>query len=1562
MEFSMRRYLFFSLLSSTLFGLPQGSIPKNGECKFTLSFESLEIIASDRSIIEWSDFSIETGEIVRFIQPNAAASVLNRVMEAYPSRLLGKLEANGQVLLINPNGVMIGRDANVNTGSLIASTLDLQNNLFLAGKEWSFTGSSQEPVVNKGRIEGQNGDVLLIGNRVSNQGAIETNGLAGLIAHSDVLFKPADTDRLYVRGRSFSDVFVHEATHQGSIRAKDAYVLGESVCLSETSKIDVSSDFGGGTVLIGGGYQGKNEQIANAKWTRVEKGAVIDSSARLDGNGGKIILWGDQGNAFYGHLSARGGSLGGDGGLLEISSPNYLAFEGTVDTLAPFGKTGTLLLDPSTIVIDTFGGVSTPAFVPPTYNPAVASAQLAVANLNAALAASSVAISTSAGAGGTGDISINQLVTWGAAGNTLTINADRDVIVTSPGAIVSTGANAAISVTAGRNITITNGSLADNGSITNIDTVIGAPVTVTAQTGNITLTGGSRSTFIGNHKGTVAVRAPVGSITFLGSTFSRMTGIGPGTELASPADISGAVIVEAGNDISLFGGSGFISLSVIGRGVSRGLGALPTTLNADISVTAGHDILLQGSSGAALIGCYNTAGNLPFTGNITVSSGNNLTILGSVAATGGFAFIGGNNTNSGVVQSNILVNVGGNLLITVQNGIASSFAKIGYQGGISTVNSTRVNIAGNLWIDGRIVNSTITRHYTSAATVVGYRPETFVHCLGEVVILGSNGNAFAGQSGLPEPSSPVNPNHTTHLWAGGSIRAVNGNGIGQGAIVRLQGPTSPTRNNSFRAGSDFIQSQSGTFNSAGTGSLAPYDAYNPQFSGYFIEADACYSTGELWPAQTATVNGVNIFAGTPLGSPSPAIGCNGFGGVATDTTQYDLSSLPTPYNGAPLPGPTLVGSWVLNTTLGVPDGNLVIHSAGAYAYNSSVNANLVIANAASMANPMTLGLVTTSGNIEVAGSDGPTLGGCNCFDSFNNVSIVNVANPWTSGSIYVSASNHLDVTTVPVATSGALSPITLIADFDDTGAGNLSITQNIASAGGPILLDAGFGAGAGGTSIINQTAGLISSAGGAITAQAVSNINFSGTSPTSVTTGGGSLTVNSTRGTIIIDENILTLGGAATFIAGFDINVNPIGGTSIAGGNVATVAGNLTMLAGRNITVSGDPLSLSTTSGNINATATSGTITITQDVSTTGGNGDFTAGTNILVLASGSVSTQAGHLNMTARNNIEINGDPTSILTTTGAISITSDSDLNGLGNLDIAKNITSTSGNITLQAGGPTPCSRPFFTASVNHTAAAVSTTRNITVNAEFDINLSSPIVPSITTSTGFFHTQAGRDTNLSNTTISKTGPGGAQDLLMISGRDMNMINSHILAIPAFVTLVVDNCFPASPLIGPGAFNMDAASSIDPVNLRIFTALQNQNSINGLLNLNGNTFNPGTLFENTETEHWCQYFGLPFPYPLSVLGNSPLYTIFYKNCLQLIVEQAEIVVTEALRMFDEFQTPNFPYFGLNEFYGWPSKFIIFYDLNPPDSNYAGWGAEHYFLKRKNDLLVAPRHHREYEN
>lgn len=85
--------------------------------------KTLEIEASDAAILNWETFSIQNHETTRFLQPSVSSSVLNRVTGSEISRLLGRLEANGKVYLLNPNGIVVGKDAVINTAAFFASTL-----------------------------------------------------------------------------------------------------------------------------------------------------------------------------------------------------------------------------------------------------------------------------------------------------------------------------------------------------------------------------------------------------------------------------------------------------------------------------------------------------------------------------------------------------------------------------------------------------------------------------------------------------------------------------------------------------------------------------------------------------------------------------------------------------------------------------------------------------------------------------------------------------------------------------------------------------------------------------------------------------------------------------------------------------------------------------------------------------------------------------------------------------------------------------------------------------------------------------------------------------------------------------------------------------------------------------------------------------------------------------------------------------------------------------------------------------------------------------------------------
>ncbi|PTY01672.1 hypothetical protein DB346_11615 [Verrucomicrobia bacterium LW23] len=377
---------------------------------------------TERAVVNWNSFSIEQGETTTFVQPGAKSAVLNRVTGGSASRLDGSLNANGQVYLVNRNGIVVGKTGRVNTAGFTASTHDVSNAEFMAGGDLNFSGSSSAKVQNFGKIRATDGDVTLIARDVENSGRITAKkGTVNLAGGTEVLVKPSGTDgqRVFIRSSSGSGTVVNSGNiramaaelraaggneyalavnNSGVIRATGidksggrivlkaegpagragtvrnsgslvarasrssapgtrgggVEVTGDRVNLTATSRIDASSPTGkGGTVYIGGGFQGKDSAIANARVTTVEAGSEINvdgapgsdfagppSPSSGKGNGGTAIIWSDERTDFFGSITAR------DGGFAEISSKGLLAFAGRVDTGG-----GMLLLDPASITI-----------------------------------------------------------------------------------------------------------------------------------------------------------------------------------------------------------------------------------------------------------------------------------------------------------------------------------------------------------------------------------------------------------------------------------------------------------------------------------------------------------------------------------------------------------------------------------------------------------------------------------------------------------------------------------------------------------------------------------------------------------------------------------------------------------------------------------------------------------------------------------------------------------------------------------------------------------------------------------------------------------------------------------------------------------------------------------------------------------------------------------------------------------------------------------------------------------------------------------------------------------
>jgi filamentous hemagglutinin family protein len=410
----------------------------------------LSIANSPNSIINWQSFSIGAAEITRFTQQSAASAVLNRVVGAGgpidPSVILGALQSNGRVFLINPSGIVFGAGSQIDVAGLVASSLNLSNADFLGGRLRFTETPGAGSVVNQGAINAASGgQVYLVGPSVTNSGIITSpKGEVILAAGNSVELVNPGTPNLRVEisapdneaknlGSIVADagrigIYAGLIQHSGTARADSAVatedgrivlkatrnatvdagsilsangpsggqvtiqsggttivdgtvsatgsagkggsvqVLGNLVGLGDNARVDVSGETGGGKVLVGGDFQGKNPAVQNASRTYFGPNATIRADALGNGDGGTVVVWSDNVTGAYGAISARGGSQSGNGGLVEVSSHGLLDFGARVDTSAANGRTGTLLLDPGDVCIYQSNPGLCPAGTPATSN------------------------------------------------------------------------------------------------------------------------------------------------------------------------------------------------------------------------------------------------------------------------------------------------------------------------------------------------------------------------------------------------------------------------------------------------------------------------------------------------------------------------------------------------------------------------------------------------------------------------------------------------------------------------------------------------------------------------------------------------------------------------------------------------------------------------------------------------------------------------------------------------------------------------------------------------------------------------------------------------------------------------------------------------------------------------------------------------------------------------------------------------------------------------------------------------------------------------------------------
>lgn len=363
--------------------LPQGGKVIGGHATIQQNGKAMQVdTASDRTAIDWHSFNVGPNNQITFNQPNGKSVTLNRVLGGDPSKIYGAVTSNGQLILVNPAGVWLGPKAHVSSSALVASAgflTDEQARQFAATGKLDIQLTGQ--VANHGRITvHDNGMVALLGAQVVNAGVIQarkgrvqlaTGPQATLDFHGDGLLNIAVGGAAGERDSVNADVIggVHNSGEidvgNGIVAisaAQAARHLDSVINLGGKVSADAVSDDGGTIVLGNAARTNVNGTLSatgkNGGSIKVQGNDVnVASSARIDasgtqGQGGKVVVWGDRATHFAGTASATGSTRGG---VVETSGKQLtVTADAKVDTRGAKAN-GTWLLDPETVNIDETG-------------------------------------------------------------------------------------------------------------------------------------------------------------------------------------------------------------------------------------------------------------------------------------------------------------------------------------------------------------------------------------------------------------------------------------------------------------------------------------------------------------------------------------------------------------------------------------------------------------------------------------------------------------------------------------------------------------------------------------------------------------------------------------------------------------------------------------------------------------------------------------------------------------------------------------------------------------------------------------------------------------------------------------------------------------------------------------------------------------------------------------------------------------------------------------------------------------------------------------------------------
>ena len=958
--------------------------------------------ASQRAAVDWNSFDVGSKQQVQFQQPSPSAMTLNRVTGADPSQIAGKITANGQIVLVNPAGVLFAKGAQVQAQSVVVSAAGISNQNFMAGRMvFDQPARPDAAVVNQGRVTvKQTGLAALVAPRVENDGVISAR-----LGH--VVLGGAETATLDLYGDGLLSIDV-----TGQIKRAPVDKDGKVATALVTNTGTVLAD--GGTVLL------TASAVDGVVQTLVTAGGTI-SAPSVGGQTGRIAVRGTGGAVLVtGGVLAQGQQSGTTGGQIEVNATGAVTLASTARVDAS-GQAGGGTIAVGTTLARAKGG--------PGVTPALTAA-------NVAVAAGAMITADATGKGNGGRVTVLSTQSTSMAGAI----SGKGGPTGGDGGFVEVSGSTAFSLTGPIDVSAPLGQL---GSIlldpTNLTVVNGqAPVCISASctysadqdqalTNSGTLVAGAQNNTPSNQVSNGAIGALTGNIELQATNNLDVT-----APIALAGDGQGLTL-RAGNNLTVDSGVA-ITTSAGAVVLTAGDPAIPGNNPAGQLVFNGSLNTVAADASAADASLSSGTGGIALGGSLNVGTGTLTVAGGPIKESATASIIAGNLQSSGVVSGTVSL-LGTNSVTNLGN-----FA-VGGSGNFALTDNIALNVSGTVSVSG---NNSQLYLQSSGGITIGFS--------GAIQNPGSNATAsfqtdsFSTSSGfITSPNvelAPNTPNSTVTLG-----------GTGSGLLLPdLTGITAST----VRIGAISVPATTGLTTTAG--SIVVAGAFGT--SGITLELDsngqisgsgaltANTLTGRavsrvILPSATNAVSNLGAFtAGTEfaLNNGSTALQITGPIGVVGNNAFLSLTAGPITQTAA---------GTITAANLGVGSSGAVDLSTATNAIGTlvpySVNGDFKLNNGIT---PLFINSFLNVGANTVALTAGPITQAANTGSTTSGA-------PITAGTLTGSSSGAVDLSTVSNAI-GNLGAFTAGGDFAlNNGSNALQITAPVNAAGHTVTLNAG---------------------------------------------------------------------------------------------------------------------------------------------------------------------------------------------------------------------------------------------------------------------------------------------------------------------------------------------------------------------------------------------------------------------------------------------------------------------------------------------------------------------------